>query len=83
MTISSADYVEVIREAIERVGTTQGDQVALAADLMTATLQHLVAGRWYAGAGDTLRSLNPAHPAITIAEAGPPSRMSQRALISA
>jgi alpha-ketoglutaric semialdehyde dehydrogenase len=37
---------------------------------MTATLQHLVAGRWYAGAGDTLRSLNPAHPAIAIAEGG-------------
>ncbi len=39
MTISSADYVEVIRAAIERVGTTQGDKVAYAADLMTATVQ--------------------------------------------
>jgi uncharacterized phosphosugar-binding protein len=39
VSISSADYVEVIREAIERVGTTQGARVAQAADLMTATLQ--------------------------------------------
>ena len=39
MTIRSADYVEVIRAAIERVGTTQGDRVAHAADLMTATIQ--------------------------------------------
>jgi uncharacterized phosphosugar-binding protein len=38
-TIGSADYVEVIRAAIERVGTTQGDEVARAADLMTATVQ--------------------------------------------
>ncbi|WP_432843666.1 sugar isomerase domain-containing protein [Dactylosporangium sp. CA-092794] len=35
----SADYVEAIRAAIERVGTTQGDKVAHAADLMTATIQ--------------------------------------------
>ncbi|MET8044337.1 SIS domain-containing protein [Micromonospora sp. NPDC005215] len=39
MTITSADYVEVITKAIERVGTTQGDRVAQAADLLTATLQ--------------------------------------------
>jgi alpha-ketoglutaric semialdehyde dehydrogenase len=37
---------------------------------MSATLQHLVAGRWFAGTGDTLRSLNPAHPAVTVAEGG-------------
>ncbi|MER7586421.1 SIS domain-containing protein [Micromonospora sp. NPDC127501] len=39
MTITSADYVEVITKTIERVGTTQGDRVARAADLLTATLQ--------------------------------------------
>ena len=39
MTIRSADYVEVIRAAIERVGTTQDDRVAHAADLLTATIQ--------------------------------------------
>ncbi|MEU4214961.1 SIS domain-containing protein [Actinoplanes sp. NPDC026623] len=39
MTISSADYVEVIERAIARVGTTQADPVARAADLLTATLQ--------------------------------------------
>ncbi|AGL20093.1 sugar isomerase domain-containing protein [Actinoplanes sp. N902-109] len=39
MSISSADYVEAIREAIDRVGSTQGDQVARAADLLTATLR--------------------------------------------
>ncbi|MEV6926451.1 SIS domain-containing protein [Dactylosporangium sp. NPDC051485] len=39
MTIRSADYVEVIRAAIDRVGTTQGEKVARAADLMTATVQ--------------------------------------------
>ncbi|RLP92619.1 sugar isomerase domain-containing protein [Micromonospora sp. BL4] len=39
MTITSADYVEVITKAIERVSTTQGDRVAQAADLLTATLQ--------------------------------------------
>lgn len=38
-SISSGDYVEVIRAAIERVSSTQGDQVARAADLVTATLQ--------------------------------------------
>lgn len=35
---------------------------------MTETLQHLVAGRWFSGDGDVLKSLNPAHPAITVAE---------------
>jgi uncharacterized phosphosugar-binding protein len=39
VTIRSADYVEVIRAAVERVGTTQGDKVAHAADLITATVQ--------------------------------------------
>ncbi|WP_067508545.1 sugar isomerase domain-containing protein [Actinoplanes sp. TFC3] len=39
MSISSADYVEAIREAIDRVGTTQGDLVGRAADLLTATLR--------------------------------------------
>lgn len=38
-SISSGDYVEVIRAAIERVSSTQGDRVAQAADLITATLQ--------------------------------------------
>ena len=37
---------------------------------MTATLQHLVAGRWFSGAGDTLRSRNPAHPAMTLPHGG-------------
>jgi alpha-ketoglutaric semialdehyde dehydrogenase len=37
---------------------------------MSATLQHLVGGRWFSGAGDALRSVNPAHPATTIAEGG-------------
>lgn len=37
---------------------------------MTATLQHLVAGRWFTGSGDTLLSLNPAHPAVVVAEGG-------------
>ncbi len=35
---------------------------------MTGTLQHLVAGRWFSGTGDTLVSLNPARPALTVAE---------------
>jgi uncharacterized phosphosugar-binding protein len=39
VSITSADYVEVIERAIARVGTTQGGQVARAADLLTATLQ--------------------------------------------
>jgi alpha-ketoglutaric semialdehyde dehydrogenase len=37
---------------------------------MSETLQHLVAGRWVSGTGDALRSLNPAHPGITIVEGG-------------
>ncbi len=39
MTISSAAYVAAIRDAIERVGTTQGDGIGRAADLITATLR--------------------------------------------
>ncbi|UQU66483.1 SIS domain-containing protein [Couchioplanes caeruleus] len=39
MTITSAAYVETIRAAIDRAGTSQGDLVARAADLFTATLQ--------------------------------------------
>ncbi|AGZ45199.1 hypothetical protein AFR_34715 [Actinoplanes friuliensis DSM 7358] len=39
MTIRSADYVEVIEKAIARIGATQADGVARAADLLTATLQ--------------------------------------------
>jgi uncharacterized phosphosugar-binding protein len=39
VTITSADYVEVVEKAIARIGTTQGDRVARAADLLTATLQ--------------------------------------------
>ncbi|MEU7908398.1 SIS domain-containing protein [Actinoplanes sp. NPDC049118] len=39
MTITSADYVEVIGKAIARIGTGQGDLVARAADLLTATLR--------------------------------------------
>ena len=39
MTISSADYVEVIRAAIERVGTTQDQQIHEAAELFAATIQ--------------------------------------------
>ncbi|GAA2474943.1 sugar isomerase domain-containing protein [Winogradskya humida] len=39
MTISSAAYVAAIQEAIDRVGTKQGELVAGAADLLTATLQ--------------------------------------------
>ncbi|WP_438829952.1 sugar isomerase domain-containing protein [Actinoplanes friuliensis] len=35
----SADYVEVIEKAIARIGATQADGVARAADLLTATLQ--------------------------------------------
>lgn len=35
---------------------------------MTETLQHLVAGRWFSGSGETLLSLNPAHPAVVVAE---------------
>ena len=38
MSIGSADYVEVIRAAIERVSTTQRDRVAHAADLLAATI---------------------------------------------
>lgn len=37
---------------------------------MSVTLEHLVAGSWFSGTGDTLRSLNPADPSITIAEGG-------------
>ena len=39
MTIASADYVEVVATAIARIGTTQDDRVARAADLLTASLQ--------------------------------------------
>ena len=37
---------------------------------MTATLQHLIAGSWLSGSGDTLTSLNPARPTDVIAEGG-------------
>ncbi|MEV8506365.1 SIS domain-containing protein [Actinoplanes sp. NPDC051475] len=39
MTITSADYVEAIRDAIDRAGTTQRDEVTRAAGLFTETLQ--------------------------------------------
>ncbi|MGW4947333.1 sugar isomerase domain-containing protein [Actinoplanes sp. NPDC004185] len=39
MTITSAAYAEVIAEAITRVGNSQRDAVARAADLLTATLR--------------------------------------------
>jgi uncharacterized phosphosugar-binding protein len=39
VTIRSGDYVEVIRSVIERVGTSQFEQVARAADLLTATIR--------------------------------------------
>ena len=39
MTIRSANYVEVVARAIARVGTTQDDKVARAADLLTAALR--------------------------------------------
>jgi uncharacterized phosphosugar-binding protein len=39
VTIKSADYAEVIAEAITRVGRTQAAGVARAAELLTATLQ--------------------------------------------
>ena len=39
MTIKSADYAEVIAEALGRAGRTQAAGVARAADLLTATLQ--------------------------------------------
>jgi len=39
VTISSADYVEVVGRAIARIGSTQDDRVARAADLLTAALQ--------------------------------------------
>jgi uncharacterized phosphosugar-binding protein len=39
VSITSADYVEVIGQAIARVGSTQGDLVGRAADLLTVTLR--------------------------------------------
>ncbi len=39
MSISSADYVEAVRAAVEKVGTTQDDLVAKAAGLLTETLR--------------------------------------------
>ncbi|GAA3338603.1 sugar isomerase domain-containing protein [Amorphoplanes nipponensis] len=39
MSITSAAYAEAVTEAIGRVGSTQRDAVARAADLLTATLQ--------------------------------------------
>ena len=38
-SIRSGDYVEVVKAAIDRVSSTQGEKIAHAADLMTATLQ--------------------------------------------
>jgi aldehyde dehydrogenase (NAD+) len=35
---------------------------------MTELLEHLVAGRWFPGTGETLLSRNPAHPAVVVAE---------------
>lgn len=39
MSITSARYVEVVRQAVDHVSRTQTAQVARAADLLTATLQ--------------------------------------------
>lgn len=37
---------------------------------MTAPVRHLVDGRWIAGDGEPLRSVNPAHPRVVVAEGG-------------
>ena len=37
---------------------------------MTADIRHLIAGRWLAGTGETVRSLNPARPSVVVAEGG-------------
>jgi len=37
---------------------------------MTASIQHLIAGQWFSGSGDAVRSLNPARPSEVVAEGG-------------
>ncbi|MCV7057468.1 aldehyde dehydrogenase, partial [Mycolicibacterium gilvum] len=33
-----------------------------------APVRHLIAGQWRPGHGEALRSVNPAHPAVVVAE---------------
>ncbi len=40
----------------------------LSADMGTATLRHLIGGRWVAGGGGPLRSFSPTHPDTVVAE---------------
>ena len=37
---------------------------------MTASIRHLIAGQWFSGSGDAVRSLNPARPSEVVAEGG-------------
>ncbi len=37
---------------------------------MTASIEHLIAGQWFSGSGDAVRSLNPARPGEVVAEGG-------------
>ncbi|MCV7069246.1 aldehyde dehydrogenase, partial [Mycobacterium rufum] len=37
---------------------------------MTADIRHLIGGRWLAGSGDPVRSVNPTRPHVVVAEGG-------------